>query len=255
MAMWHAPRRMRRCARTVPTGGSSAHGGAESGYRSLPATPAIVAAFLTLLAEKGFVPDEPRWTRSGRVLPPKEPVPLGRSTIGRRLAAIVFAHRTAGCEPPTSQPDAARLDRAMRAIRRERRNDLPARKRAADGDVLRDMLRSIEGESLRAYRDRALPQHRHGGRVPPLRTGRDHYQPRVRRCTRAARANRIFQDRPRGQGAQRRHPRRPAAGASPPLPRLARKGQDRERPGAAQADPARPAYGQADEARRAWRWW
>ena len=128
----------------------------ESGYRSLPAAPATVAAFLTLLAERGFVPDEPRSIRGGRVLPPKPPIPLGRSTIGRRLAAIVFAHRAGGYEPPTSQPDAARLDKAMRAIRRDKRDDLPARKRAADGDVLRDMLRSLAGDDLRAHRDRAL---------------------------------------------------------------------------------------------------
>jgi len=31
----------------------------ESGYRSLPATPTIVAAFLTLLAERGFAPRTP----------------------------------------------------------------------------------------------------------------------------------------------------------------------------------------------------
>lgn len=126
---------------------------AESGYRPLPATPAIVAAFLTLLAEAGFVPQTPQRGRGGR-----EPLakPLARSTIGRRLAAIVFAHRAAGVDPPTHQPDAARLDKAMRAIRRDKRDDPPVKKRPADGDVLRDMLRTIDGENLRAYRDRAL---------------------------------------------------------------------------------------------------
>jgi integrase len=44
----------------------------------------------------------------------------------------------------------------MRAIRRDKRDDGSARKRPADGDVLRDMLRSIAGEDLRAYRDRAV---------------------------------------------------------------------------------------------------
>lgn len=128
----------------------------ENGYRSLPAAPATVAAFLTLLADTGFVPNEPRRTKGGVLLPRKLPVPLGRSTIGRRLAAIIFAHRAAGCEPPTSQPDAARLEKAMRAIRRDKRDDLSGRKRAADGDVLRDMLRGITRDDLRAYRDRAL---------------------------------------------------------------------------------------------------
>jgi integrase len=126
---------------------------AESGYRSLPATPATVAAFLTLLAERGFVPQTPQQSRGGRAAVAK---PLGRSTIGRRLAAIVFAHRAAGVDPPTHQPDAARLDKAMRAIRRDKRDDPPGKKRPADGDVLRDMLRTIDGEDLRSYRDRAL---------------------------------------------------------------------------------------------------
>lgn len=129
---------------------------AEAGYRPLPATPSTVAAFLTLLAERGFSPAEQRLSKRGKLLPRKEPAPLGKATIGRRLAAIVFAHRTAGMEPPTSQPDAARLERAMRGIRKDKKGELPGKKRAADGDVLRDMLRSIAGEDLRAYRDRAL---------------------------------------------------------------------------------------------------
>jgi len=123
----------------------------ESGYRPLPASPATVAAFLTLLAETGFVPAD-----SDQRSPQRKPMPLGRATIGRRLAAIVFAHRIADLEPPTSQPDAARLDRAMRAIRKDQRGQLPAKKRAADGDVLRDMLRAVVGTGVRAHRDRAL---------------------------------------------------------------------------------------------------
>ena len=67
----------------------------ESGYRPLPATPATVAAFLTLLAEVGFTPTAPRETKRGKLLPRKEPLALGKATIGRRLAAIVFAHRAA----------------------------------------------------------------------------------------------------------------------------------------------------------------
>ena len=128
----------------------------ENGYRPLPATPATAAAFLTLLAEAGFTPAAPRSSKLGKPLPRKAPVPLGRATIGRRLAAIVFAHRAAGLEPPTSQPDAARLEKAMRGIRKAKKDDLPRKKRPADGDVLRDMVRAINGEDLRAYRDRAL---------------------------------------------------------------------------------------------------
>ena len=118
----------------------------ENGYRALPAAPTTTAAFLTLLAERGFA-------APGAANPAR---PLSRATIGRRLAAIVFAHRAAGFEPPTTQPDAARLDKVMRAIRRDKRDEVSARKRPADGDVLRDMLRSITGVTLRAYRDRAL---------------------------------------------------------------------------------------------------
>jgi integrase len=129
---------------------------AEAGYRPLPATPSTVAAFLTLLAECGFSPAEQRLSKRGKLLPRKEPAPLGKATIGRRLAAIVFAHRAAGMEPPTSQPDAARLDKAVRGIRKHKKGELPGKKRAADGDVLRDMLRSIKGDDLRSYRDRAL---------------------------------------------------------------------------------------------------
>lgn len=129
---------------------------AEAGYRPLPASPATVAAFLTLLADTGYSPREALPTKNGRIIPAKPPRPLGKATIGRRLAAIVFAHRAADMEPPTSQPDAARLQKAMRAIRKDKRDELPAKKRAADGDVLRDMLRSVTGNDLRAYRDRAL---------------------------------------------------------------------------------------------------
>jgi len=101
----------------------------------------------------GFAPQMPHRARGGREALAKT---LGRSTIGRRLAAIVFAHRAAGFDPPPQQPDGARLEKAMRAIRRDKRDDLSAKKRPADGDVLRDMLRTIDGEDLRAYRDRAL---------------------------------------------------------------------------------------------------
>ena len=156
MTMFAVLRQSRPCVHTSRIGGCSALGARRGGYRPLPATPATVAAFLTLLAERGFSPQELRRTKRGTMLPRKEPVPLGRATIGRRLAAIVFAHRAADVEPPTSQPDAARLERAMRGIRKDKRGDLPGKKRPADGDVLRDMVRAIVGDDLRSYRDRAL---------------------------------------------------------------------------------------------------
>ncbi len=104
------------------------------GLASLPATPETAAAFLTDLADAG----------------------RARATVGRRLAAIVFAHRAAGVPPPTEQVGNVLLDRAMRGIRRAGRDRPPAKKRAADGDILRDMLRAIEGDSIRSVRDRAL---------------------------------------------------------------------------------------------------
>lgn len=101
---------------------------------TLPATPVTVAAFLTDLADQG----------------------RARSTIGRRLAAIIFAHRAAGHPPPTDQVNANILERAMRGVRADKRDQPVAKKRAADGDILRDMLRAIDGDSVRSLRDRAL---------------------------------------------------------------------------------------------------
>lgn len=106
----------------------------ERAMPSLPAAPASVAAFLAQEADCG----------------------RARSTIGRRLAAIVFAHRAAGLIAPTEQVGAAILDRALRGIRRDKRTQRPTKKHAADGDILRDMLRGIVGDDVRSLRDRAL---------------------------------------------------------------------------------------------------
>lgn len=106
----------------------------ERGISPLPATPAVVAAFLAREADRG----------------------IARSSIGRRLAAIVFAHRAADIIPPTEQAGAVLLDRAMRGIRREKRQQRQTKKHPADGDILRDMLRGIVGDDVRSMRDRAL---------------------------------------------------------------------------------------------------
>jgi hypothetical protein len=82
---------------------------AERRYRPLPATPATVAAFLTELATTGFTPAAEQFTKTGKLRMRREPKPLTRATIDRRLAAIVFAHRMAKVEPPTSQPGAGDL--------------------------------------------------------------------------------------------------------------------------------------------------
>jgi site-specific recombinase XerD len=101
---------------------------------ALPSNPPTVAAFLAAEADAG----------------------TASSTIGRRLAAIVFAHRVANFLAPTSQAGGILVETTMRGIRRDRRGVPPAKKQAADGDVLRDMLRSIVGDDLRSARDRAL---------------------------------------------------------------------------------------------------
>jgi hypothetical protein len=96
----------------------------------LPATWAIVAEFLTLLGETGFAPQMPHRAGEGR-----EPLarPLGPSTSSRRLVAIVFAHGAAIVDPPIHQPNGARVDKATRAIRRDKRDNPPGKKRTGDG--------------------------------------------------------------------------------------------------------------------------
>ena len=107
---------------------------AARAHYPLPATPAIAAAFLSHLADAG----------------------QAKSTIGRKLAAIVFAHRAADLVPPTQAPGAVLLERTLRGIRKAGRDRGVIKKRPADGDVLRDILRAIEGDSIRSSRDRAL---------------------------------------------------------------------------------------------------
>lgn len=103
-------------------------------HMTLPATPAVAAAFLSHLADAG----------------------QAKSTIGRKLAAIVFAHRAADLVPPTHAVGAVLLERTLRGIRNGGRARPVAKKRPADGDVLRDLIRAIDGDSVRSVRDRAL---------------------------------------------------------------------------------------------------
>lgn len=63
-----------------------------------------------------------------------------------RPKIILLGHGT----PPTSQSADMRLERAMRGIRKDKRGEMPGKKRPADGDVLRDMVRAIVGEDLRS---------------------------------------------------------------------------------------------------------
>ncbi len=103
------------------------------GLDTLPADPRAVAVFLSAEAEAGSAP----------------------LTVGRRLAAIGWMHRRAGLQPPQAREGAAALLEVMAGIRRSH-GIAPARKHAADADVLRDVLRAITGDDLRSVRDRAV---------------------------------------------------------------------------------------------------
>lgn len=105
----------------------------ERRIAALPSAPELVAVFLAAEAERGIKP----------------------ATIARRLAAIGHMHACAGFPAPSQMQGAAVIREVLAGIRRTP-GSAPARKKAADGDVLRDLLRAIEGDGLRAKRDRAL---------------------------------------------------------------------------------------------------
>ncbi len=106
---------------------------AARGAVPLPADPRVVAVFLASEATRGCAPP----------------------TIGRRLAAIGHAHLRHGLLPPQRADGAAALLEVVAGIRRSHGRP-PARKQAADADVLRDLLRATSGDDLRSVRDRAL---------------------------------------------------------------------------------------------------
>ncbi|MBV8912142.1 MAG: site-specific integrase [Acetobacteraceae bacterium] len=99
----------------------------------LPAAPALLAVYLSVLAASGLAPP----------------------SVARALAAIAHAHTRAGQVPPHRGPEGGVVTEALAGIRRSRPND-PGRKQPADADIVRQLLWSIEGEDLAALRDRAL---------------------------------------------------------------------------------------------------
>lgn len=101
--------------------------------KPLPADPRAVAVFLASEAARGCAP----------------------MTIGRRLAAIGHAHRQHGLQPPQGREGAAAIVEVMAGIRRSHGKP-PARKSAADADVMRDILRAMVGNDIRSARDRAV---------------------------------------------------------------------------------------------------
>jgi site-specific recombinase XerD len=96
---------------------------------ALPATPGTVAAFLAAEANRG--------TKA--------------STIGRRLAAIRYAHKIVGHEPPTN---AEAVKATLRGIRRTARS-APVRKAPATADKVVAMVAKA-GTDIKGLRDRAL---------------------------------------------------------------------------------------------------
>jgi site-specific recombinase XerD len=99
------------------------------GVSGLPATPATVAAFLASDVEAGSRP----------------------STLGRRVAAIRYAHRLAGHPVPT---DDERVKATMRGIRRSL-GTAPRKKAPATAERIIAMALST-GQDLKGLRDRAL---------------------------------------------------------------------------------------------------
>ena len=102
---------------------------ARFGFRSLPATPEAVAAFIVAEAEEG----------------------RAASTLGRRLAAIRYAHKLAKAPDPTE-------DEGVRAAMKGARRKVgiaPTQKAAATAEILAALLMRTP-DTLTGKRDRAL---------------------------------------------------------------------------------------------------
>ena len=102
---------------------------ADRGTSALPAAPATAAAFIAWEAGRGARP----------------------STIGRRVAAIRYAHRLAGQDVPT---DDERVRATMRGIRRAV-GTAPTKKTPATAERIMAMA-PVAGTRLAGLRDRAL---------------------------------------------------------------------------------------------------
>ena len=101
----------------------------ERAFTPLPAKPAAIATFLSAQAEAG----------------------VKTSTLSRRVAAIRYAHTSAGLEPPTS---AEVVKATMKGIRRSL-GVATAKKAPATVERLLEMLEAVP-DSLRGKRDRAI---------------------------------------------------------------------------------------------------
>jgi site-specific recombinase XerD len=99
------------------------------GQPSLPAGPAITAAFVSSEAQRG----------------------ISASTISRRIASIRYAHKLAGHETPT---DSEAVKSVVRGIRRTH-GTAPIKKAPATADIVTELLAHCP-DTLRGKRDRAL---------------------------------------------------------------------------------------------------
>jgi site-specific recombinase XerD len=97
---------------------------------SLPASPEAVAGFLATEADRG----------------------MSASTVSRRCAAIRYAHKLAGHEPPTNSE---KVKATIRGIRRTI-GVAPKRKAPAVAEITRDMVKAAPAGKLKGLRDRAL---------------------------------------------------------------------------------------------------
>jgi site-specific recombinase XerD len=103
---------------------------AVRGLRPMPAAPATIAVYMRALADQG----------------------RKVSTIERALAAICTAHVRSGYPSPWTDPYVV----DTRAGLRKELGVRPLKKRAADEDVLRQLLGVVPGDRLLGLRDRAL---------------------------------------------------------------------------------------------------
>lgn len=103
---------------------------AARGRPSLPASPATVANFASMLAD------------AGRRVP----------TIARKMAAIRFFHRGAGHDNPTDHAGVAAI---LKGIRRTV-GVAPRQKAPATADVIHAILAHVPRDTLQGQRDRAL---------------------------------------------------------------------------------------------------
>jgi len=105
----------------------------ERAAPALPASPALVAVYLSVLGTNGLAPP----------------------SIARALAAIAHHHKQARLTPPHRADGGSVATDVLAGIRRSRIT-APDRKAAADADIVLQLLWSIEGDGLAALRDRAL---------------------------------------------------------------------------------------------------